>query len=64
MTSTVIMNSLFDKAVIGTRVSLSAVTLKRVRTDTLLEKYLQTNHCQIFVQLKFAFCLNRKIDMS
>lgn len=35
MTSTVIMNSLFEKAVIGNRVSLSEVTLKHMRTLTL-----------------------------
>lgn len=46
------------------RVSLSAVTLKRMRTYILWEKYLQTNHCQIFVQLRFTFCLIKKMDVS
>lgn len=33
------------------------------KDDTLLKKYLQTNHCGIFVQLRFTLCLNIKTWM-
>lgn len=42
------------------RSSLSAVTVKHTRTDVALAKYLQTNHCQIFVQLTSTLCWIKK----